>query len=125
VIREGRPLGAFGRMRSAALNSAAGLREAYRSERAFREELWAAVVLGPIGLWLGDDWVECALLCGSLALVLIVELLNSAIEAVVDRVSLDWHELSRRAKDLASAAVFLSVLLAVGIWVGAIWQRLA
>ena len=100
-----------------------GLRSAYRHESAFRQELWLAVLLLPLALWLGRSWVEVALLAGSVVLVLIVELLNSAIEATVDRVSLDLHELSKRAKDFGSAAVMLSLLLAGGIWAAALWTR--
>lgn len=100
-----------------------GLRSAYRHESAFRQELWLAALLLPLALWLGRGWVEVALLAGSVLLVLIVELLNSAIEATVDRVSLDLHELSKRAKDFGSAAVMLSLLLAGGIWAAALWTR--
>lgn len=100
-----------------------GLRSAYRHESAFRQELWLAALLLPLALWLGRGWVEVALLAGSVVLVLIVELLNSAIEATVDRVSLDLHELSKRAKDFGSAAVMLSLLLAGGIWAAALWTR--
>jgi diacylglycerol kinase (ATP) len=79
----------------------------------------------PAAFWIGRGWVEISLLAGSVLLVLVVELLNSAIEAVVDRVGFELHELSKRAKDLGSAAVMLSLLLAGGIWIGALWQRLA
>lgn len=103
--------------------SLTGLRLAYQGESAFRQEFWLAVMLVPLAFWLGRDWIEVALLAGSVSLVLIVELLNSAIEAVVDRVSLDWHELSKRAKDIASAAVFLSLLTCGGVWLAALWQR--
>ncbi len=100
-----------------------GLVSAYRGESAFRQEFWLAAVLLPLAFWLGRGWVEVALLAGSVVLVLIVELLNSGIEATVDRVSFEVHELSKRAKDLASAAVFLSLLLCGGIWAAALWQR--
>lgn len=105
-------------------NSCNGLRLAYTGESAFRQEVWLAVPLLPLAFWLGRDWTQIALLAGSVMLVLIVELLNSGIEAVVDRVSYDWHELSKRAKDLASAAVLLSLLLCAAIWCAALWQRL-
>ena len=101
-----------------------GLTDAYRGESAFRQEFWLAVVLLPLALWLGHGWVETALLIGTVMLVLIVELLNSGIEAAIDRVSFELHDLSRRAKDLASAAVFLSLLLCAGVWSAALWQRL-
>jgi len=100
-----------------------GLKTAYRGESAFRQETWLAVVLLPAALWLGRGWIETALLAGSVLLVLIVELLNSGIEAVVDRVSFELHDLSKRAKDLASAAVFLSLMLCGGVWLAALWHR--
>src|SRR4051812_11769165 len=88
--------------------SLAGLKTAYRGEKSFRHESWAALILVPAAFWLGRSWVEAMMLMGAVALVLIVELLNSGIEAAIDRVSLELHDLSKRAKDLASAAVFLS-----------------
>jgi diacylglycerol kinase (ATP) len=100
-----------------------GLRAAYRGESAFRQEFWLAAVLLPLALWLGRGWVETALLMASVLLVLIVELLNSGIEAAIDRVSFELHDLSKRAKDLASAAVLLSLLLCSGVWLAAIWHR--
>lgn len=100
-----------------------GLRIAYRGESAFRQEVWAAALLLPLSFWLGQSWIEVALLAGSVLLVLIVELLNSGIEAAIDRVSYELHDLSKRAKDLASAAVMLSLLLCGGVWAGALWQR--
>lgn len=100
-----------------------GLRIAYRGESAFRQEVWAAVLLLPAAFWVGRGWVEVALLAGSVLLVLIVELLNSGIEAAIDRVSYELHDLSKRAKDLASAAVLLTLLLCAGIWSAALWQR--
>ena len=103
--------------------SLAGLKTAYRGESAFRQEAWIAVVLLPAAFWLGRTWVEVALLAGSVTLVLIVELLNSGIEAAIDRVSFELHDLSKRAKDLASAAVFLSLVLCGTIWLTAAWSR--
>ena len=105
--------------------SMAGLRSAYRGESAFRQEFWLAMVLVPAAFWVGRTWVEVALLIGSTVLVLIVELLNSGIEAAIDRVSFEWHDLSKRAKDLASAAVMLSLVVCAGTWLAALWQRLA
>ena len=96
--------------------SAAGLKAALRNESAFRQELALFVVLAPLGLWLGRDGVERALLVGSLLLVLVVELLNSAIEAAVNRVGAEPHELSGRAKDLGSAAVFVALLIVIAVW---------
>lgn len=102
-----------------------GLRAAYSGESAFRQEVWAAVFLIPLAFWVGSSWVEVVLLIGSVLLVMIVELLNSGIEAVVDRVSFEIHDLSKRSKDLASAAVFLSLVLCIATWGTALWQRLA
>ena len=101
-----------------------GLRAAYREESAFRQELWLVVVLLPAAFWLGTGWVEVALLVGSLLLVLIVELLNSGIEAVVDRVSYELHDLSKRAKDFGSAAVMISLLWCAGLWLAALYYRI-
>jgi diacylglycerol kinase (ATP) len=103
--------------------SLAGLKTAYRGESAFRQEAWVAVVLLPAAFWLGRSWVEVVLLAGTVTLVLIVELLNSGIEAAIDRVSFELHDLSKRAKDLASAAVFLSLMLCAAVWASAAWHR--
>lgn len=113
----------FDRMVRATGYSLEGLAMAYRGESAFRQEFWLAAVLLPLAFWVGRSWIEIALLAGSVVVVLIVELLNSAIEAAVDRVSFELHDLSKRAKDLASAAVLLSLLLCGGIWLAALWQR--
>jgi diacylglycerol kinase (ATP) len=102
--------------------SLAGLRAAW-GETAFRQEVLAAVVLVPLACWLGNGWVETALLAGSVLLLMIVELLNSAVEAAIDRVGPEWHALSKRAKDLGSAAVLLAALLCGGIWAAALFQR--
>jgi diacylglycerol kinase (ATP) len=107
----------------AARNSLNGLHAAYTGESAFRQETWLAAVMLPTAFWLGRSAIEIALLAGTVLLVLIIELLNSAIEAVVDRVSFDWHDLSKRAKDIASAAVLLSLLLCAGMWLMVIAQR--
>lgn len=93
-----------------------GLKAAYRHEEAFRQELWLSLLLVPLGLWLGQDGVERALLVASVILLPLVELLNSAIEAVVDRVSKDQHELAGRAKDMGSAAVAVTIGLIVVVW---------
>jgi diacylglycerol kinase (ATP) len=93
-----------------------GLRAAFRHEAAFRQELMLAFPLLPLGLWLGEGGVERALLVGSWLLVLIVELLNSAMEATVDRFGPEHHALSGRAKDMGSAAVMLSICLAMLVW---------
>ena len=81
------------------------------------------MVLVPTAFWLGRGWVEIALLAGSVLAVLIVELLNSALEAAIDRISFELHELSKLAKDYGSAAVMLSLLVAGAIWAAALWQR--
>jgi diacylglycerol kinase (ATP) len=93
-----------------------GFRACFLHEEAFRQEAIASVVVLPLALWLGDNGVERALLVGSWLIVPIVELLNSAVEANVDRVGLERHELSARAKDIASAAVFLSLVFAAVVW---------
>ncbi len=112
------------RILHAAGYSWAGLKAAYTGESAFRQEVWLMAIASPLAFWLGRDWVQVALLLGSLLLLLIVELLNSAIEAAIDRVSFELHHLSKRSKDIASAAVLLSLLLVAGIWGAAIWQHL-
>ncbi|HKQ31220.1 MAG TPA: diacylglycerol kinase [Burkholderiales bacterium] len=106
----------FQRVTSAARYSMAGLLAALRKEAAFRQEVILFVVLAPLGVWLGRDGIERSLLIGSLLLVLIVELLNSAVEATVDRVSKKHHKLSGRAKDMGSAAVILSIVLVIVVW---------
>ena len=104
--------------------SLAGLRAGWH-ETAFRQETIAAAALLPAAFWLGKTWVEMALLAGTLILVLIVELLNTGIEAAIDRIGPQWHELSKRAKDTGSGAVLLSLLLCAGTWSLAIFQKLA
>jgi len=106
----------FERLSAAARYSIAGLHAALRKEAAFRQEVILFVVMTPIGVWLGRNGIERSLLIGSLLLVLIVELLNSAIEATVDRVSKKHHKLSGRAKDMGSAAVILSIALVITTW---------
>lgn len=101
-----------------------GLRAGW-DEKAFRQEAIAAIVLLPASLWLGRSWVEVALLAGSVIIVMIVELLNTGIETAIDRIGPEWHDLSKRAKDMGSAAVLLALLLCAGIWAGAIFQRIA
>lgn len=93
-------------------------------ETAFRQESLAALVLVPLAFWLGKSWVEVALLAGSVVIVMIVELLNTGIETAIDRIGPEWHDLSKRAKDMGSAAVLLALLLCGGIWVAAIAQRI-
>ncbi|MFV0680982.1 diacylglycerol kinase [Ottowia sp.] len=102
--------------------SLAGLKAGW-NETAFRQEALASIVLVPAAFWLGRGWAETALLAGSVILVMVVELLNTAVEAVVDRVGSEWHDLSKRAKDMGSAAVLLALLLAGGIWIAALYAR--
>jgi diacylglycerol kinase (ATP) len=104
------------RLINATRYSIAGIAEAARNEDAFRQELILVALASPIALWLGDNGIERALLLGSLFMVLIVELLNSAVEATVDRISLEDHRLAKRAKDIGSAAVMLSLINAGVIW---------
>jgi diacylglycerol kinase (ATP) len=92
-------------------------------ETAFRQEAVAAIVLVPAAFWLGRNWVETALLAGTVLIVMIVELLNTGIETAIDRIGPEWHELSKRAKDMGSAAVLLSLLLCGGVWAAALLQR--
>ncbi|PUE06971.1 diacylglycerol kinase [Limnohabitans sp. T6-5] len=94
------------------------------AETAFRQEAQLAIVLIPLAFWLGQTWLETAALAGSLVLVLIVELLNSGIESAIDRIGPEWHDLSKRAKDMGSAAVLLSLLLCASVWLAAIWCKL-
>ncbi|MBV8782927.1 MAG: diacylglycerol kinase [Gammaproteobacteria bacterium] len=96
--------------------SVRGLAGAYREEAAFRQELALAVVVIPLGLWLGHGAVERVLLVAPVFLILIVELLNSAIEATVDRIGFERHTLAGLAKDIGSAAVFMSFVLMISVW---------
>ena len=102
--------------------SLAGLRAGW-DEPAFRQEAIAAIVLVPAAFWVGTDWLERAALIGTVVLVMVVELLNTGVEAAIDRIGPEWHVLSKRAKDMGSAAVLLSLLLCAGTWVGAVWHR--
>jgi diacylglycerol kinase (ATP) len=113
----------FNRMWHATRYSLAGLRAGW-GEAAFRLEACLAIVMLPLAFWVGRGWVEVALLAGSVLLVLIVELLNTGIEAAIDRIGLERHALSKRAKDMGSAAVLLSLLLAGGIWAAGLWHFL-
>ena len=108
--------GGLRRIADATRYSLDGLVAALRHEHAFRQELIAIAVLAPVGWVLGANGIQRALLIGCLVVVLIVELLNAAVEAVVDRVSLERHDLAKRAKDLGSAAVMLSIVNAAIVW---------
>ncbi len=104
------------RVWNALFYSVAGLKAAYRHEDAFRQEAWLALLLIPLALWLPASGIGHALMIGAVLLVLIVELINSAIEAAVDRISLDQHRLAKRAKDIGSAAVLIALLNVVAVW---------
>nr|WP_269471035.1 diacylglycerol kinase [Sulfurivermis fontis] len=103
--------------------SVQGLKAALQYEEAFRLELLALIVMLPAALWLGGNGIERALLVGSLLLVLIVELINSAIEAVVDRVGVEHHTLAGRAKDIGSAAVFMALMNVLVVWGFVLYDR--
>ncbi|MGB6604318.1 MAG: diacylglycerol kinase [Steroidobacteraceae bacterium] len=104
------------RVLRAVVSSWHGLAGAFREEAAFRQELTLALLVIPLGLWLGHTGTERALLIAPMLLVLIVELINSAIEATVDRIGLELHVLAGLAKDIGSAAVFMSFVLLVAVW---------
>ncbi len=111
------------RVLHAAGYSLAGLRAGW-GETAFRQEAIASFFLLPAAFWLGRTWVETALLAASVVLVMVVELLNTAVETAIDRIGPEWHDLSKRAKDMGSAAVLLSLLVCAGIWTTALYHRL-
>ncbi len=102
--------------------SLAGLRAGLK-ETAFRQEAMASALLLPLSLWVGQTWIEVTLLAGVVLIVMIVELLNSSVEAAIDRIGPEWHLLSKRAKDMGSAAVLLSLVLCGGVWTAALWSR--
>jgi diacylglycerol kinase (ATP) len=104
--------------------SMAGLRAGWH-ETAFRQEAVASIVLLPAAFWLGSNWVETVLLAGTVILIMIVELLNTGIETAIDRIGPEWHDLSKRAKDMGSAAVLLSLLLCAATWLLAILHRIS
>ena len=106
----------FKRLVSALGYSYFGLRACFVSEEAFRQEVFLALLLIPISFWIGETSAEKLLLCSSVLLVLIIELLNTAVERAIDRISFEKHELSKEAKDMGSAAVLLSLLLAGIVW---------
>jgi len=112
-----------GRITRAFGYSVAGLRAAYKQESAFRQELILAVVLVPLGVFLGRTGVERTLLIGSILIVMIVELLNSAVEATVDRGGKNWDKLAGRAKDMGSAAVLFALLLLGLTWSFILYDR--
>jgi len=112
----GQNLKGISRLIAAAKNSTAGLKACWAHEEAFRQEVIISIIGIPLAIYLGNTAVERVLLIGSLILLIVIELLNSAIEATVDRIGPEHHELSGRAKDIASAAVLLGMLLAASTW---------
>ena len=102
--------------------SLAGLKAGWY-ETAFRQEAMASIILIPAAFWLGRTWIETVLLAGTVVLIMIVELLTTGIETAIDRIGPEWHDLSKRAKDMGSAAVLLSLLLCAGTWAMAMIQR--
>ena len=113
------------RLTAAFQNSVAGFRDAWRREEAFRIEFGLFLLSIPAALWIGDTAIHSAALITSVLLLVIVEVLNSAIEATIDRIGPERHELSRIAKDLGSLAVLLAALLPATLWGAALWQALA
>ena len=122
-VMAGQNLTGWARILAAFFNSMKGFKAAWQSEEAFRQEVLLLAVAAPLGLWLGATAIEKALLVGSVLLVIIVELLNTGIEIVVDRIGFERHELSGRAKDVGSAAVFASLALAGLVWLLLLWPR--
>ena len=116
--------GGLGRLFNALRYSSQGLAAALRHEAAFRQELALAVILAPLAFWLGQTPAQILLLLGTLIFVLVVELLNSALEALADTITLEHHPLIGRAKDLASAAVLLSLIFAGAVWLSFLYSRL-
>ena len=104
-------------IKNAFIYTFAGLKAAWKNELAFRGEVVVVMIMSPLGLWLGRSAVERALLIASLLLILLAELVNSALEAVVDRIGPQRHELSKRAKDMGSAAAFISMVTAALVWI--------
>ncbi len=115
-MSENNKVGHFARLAPAIKNSLAGLAAAYKHEIAFRQEVFLFIVLTPVAIMISTSFIEFVLLIFSIIFIMVTELLNSAVEAVVDRVGLERHELSGRAKDIASAAVFVAILFFIMVW---------
>ena len=113
----------FKRLINAFYYSLAGFKAAWKNEEAFRQEIMAGIIVIPAGIFLGETGTQRAILILSYLIILLVELLNSAVETIVDRMGMERHELSGRAKDLGSAAVFLSICTAVIVWAFIAWDR--
>ena len=99
-----------------------GLKAAW-FEKAFRQEAVAAFFLIPAAFWVGHTWIETALLIGTILLLMVVELLNTGIESAIDRIGPEWHALAKRARDMGSAAVLLTLWLCIGVWSAAVWHN--
>ncbi len=112
------------RLWNATLYSLSGLSAAWKDEPAFRQEVLLLIVLGPLGWWLGDTYLERAILIAPLFLVLAIELVNSAVEACIDRIGSELHPLSKKAKDTASAAVLITLFMTAILWAGVLGDRL-
>ena len=113
----------IGHIKNAFIYTFAGLKAAWKNELAFRGEVVVVTIMLPLGIWLGRSAVERALLIASILLILLTELLNSALEAVVDRIGPERHELSKRAKDMGSAAAFISMVTAALVWIIIAYDR--
>jgi diacylglycerol kinase (ATP) len=113
----------FKRLTNAFFYSMAGFKAAWKNEEAFRQEIIVGIIFVPAGFFIGETGTQKAILIGSYLIIPLVELLNSAIESVVDRVGMEKHELSGRAKDIGSASVFLSICTTFIIWVLILWER--
>jgi diacylglycerol kinase (ATP) len=113
----------IGHIKNAFIYTFAGLKAGWKNELAFRGEVVVAIIMVPLGIWLGRTAVEQALLIASILLILVTELLNSALEAVVDRIGPQRHELSKRAKDMGSAAAFISMVTAALVWIIIAYDR--
>jgi len=113
----------FRRLYFALIYSFCGLREGV-TEKAFQLEIFSAFFLIPLAFWIGETWVEISLLIASIWMVMIVELLNTGLESAVDRVGSEWHPQSKRCKDVGSAAVLLSIIMMIFIWVSAIYAKI-
>ena len=113
----------FKRLVNAFYYSLAGFKAAWKNEEAFRQEIMVGIIVVPAGIFMGKTGIQRAILILSYLIIPLVELLNTAVEATVDRVGMEKHELSGRAKDLGSASVFLSICIAVIVWAFIAWDR--
>ncbi|MBA6231477.1 MULTISPECIES: diacylglycerol kinase [unclassified Colwellia] len=123
-MKKNKPLGFFSRLAPATKNSWAGFKAAYKYEMAFRQEVLLFITTTPLAIWLANGFIEFVLLMSGIVIIFIAELLNSAIETVVDRIGVERHELSGRAKDLGSAAVFVALCYFALVWLYKIYTLL-